>query len=228
MATISISLRDAFDEIEKAKEEFGEERVRSAIKMALNDGVRRARTDVRKGIQSLYNIKSSRILDGNPKKGLSLRFATDSTLEADLIAGHTPVNLSETKIKSTFVTARYKAGDKAYSVKNGKLKAAKRSVGLISVEVIKGDVKSLSSAFIPGTATSSRGNQFVTPAIFARGKRGAPDFKFSKDRYPIDTLGTVSIFTAALNAKTQGLYVSNVNDYTIQRLIRNLQRLRAT
>ena len=228
MALVSIPIAHTQYAIDRAKTDYGPDKVNAAIRMALNDGARRSRTEVRKGIQQIYTIKSARILDSNPKKGLSIRFATDNNLEADLIAGHSPVNLSEVKIKTTWTTANYKAGDTAYSVKkNGKLQKAKRSVGLISVEVFKGNSKQLLTAFIPGTATSARGTQFITPAIFARGKRGTPDFKFSTDnkRYPIDTLSTVSIFTAALNAKTQGVYLNNVNTYTVSRLMRNLERL---
>lgn len=224
---ISISLKDAIREIRKAEEQYGERKVHAAIRMALNDGVRKGKTEVRRTIQNLYTIKASRINDPNKEKGLSVRLATNSNLESDLDAGHIPVNLINTKVsfKGTTVAYSFRRNKDGKTVNR---KAIKRSKSIVTVEIIKGQSKQINTAFSPGLVRSANGQQFATPAIFARGVQGKPDFKFGKDRYPIAPLSTVSIATAAIALRSQSVYSEPVTQFTINRFMHHIQRLGST
>lgn len=224
---IRISLQQAIREISKAEKEFGEQKVHAAVRQALNEGIRKGRTEVRRSIQSLYNIKASRINDSDKRKGLSLRLATNKNLEADLDAGHVPITLSDTSVsyKGDVVAVSFKRN------KSGKItnkKNIKRSTGIITVEIIKGQSKTIPSAFTIGVSSGATGIQSATSAIFARGKRGKPDFQFGKDRLPIDVISTVSVATAVISVRSQSIYNQTVTDYTMQRLMRSLKRLGST
>jgi hypothetical protein len=220
---IKVDVRQANRELEKLKKQVSSKQVASATKMALNDGVRKGKTEVKKSISSLYNISSSRIDDGNKKKGLSLKLATNDHLMAEVDAGHIPVNLSEASAKFKGETVATKVSFRGGKAKKGK--AIKRSLGKISVEVIKGERKELETAFTIGRAThAATGQQFTTTAIFARGKKGKPDFKFGKSRLPIDSMSTVSVATAALNTDAQTKVQPIVNQHVTNRMIHHLKR----
>lgn len=179
---------------------------------------------VRRSIQEVYNIKASTINDDNKRKGLSIKKATGNDLSSQINAGHTPLKLSD-------MNPQFKGSTVARQVtyKGGKAKAGKavrRSISQISVEVIKGQRKVLGSAFTIGIASNAKtGQQFATTAIFARGKKGKPGFEFGKPRFPIDSISTVSIGTAATNTKSLSKYDNELNAYASERFIHHVERL---
>lgn len=205
------------------KKQLSKQQVASATRMALNDSIRKGKTETKRSISAIYNIKPSRIDDRDKKKGLSTKLATNTNLSAEVDAGHVPINLSEANPKFKGVTV-------ATSVKHKKGKASKgknikRSTGQISIEVIRGQRKIISSAFTIGIATHAKtGKQFTTSAIFARGKRGKPTFAFGKKRYPIDSLSTVSVATAALNVRAKEKVQPIVSAFYQNSMERQLQR----
>jgi hypothetical protein len=211
-------------ELDTLKKQLSKSQVANATRMALNDSIRKGKTETKRSITEMYNIKPSLIDYSDRKKGLSTKLATKSNLSAEVDAGHIPISLSEAnpQFKSVVVASQVK-------YKNGKAKKGKnvkRSVGQISIEIIKGQRKIISSAFAIGIGTNATtGKQFTTPAIFARGKRGKPTFQFGKSRYPIDSLSTVSIATATLNVKAKEKVQPIITAFYQKSVARQMQRL---
>jgi hypothetical protein len=222
---IKIDVRKVKTEaLDQLKKQLSKEHVVKATRMAINDSIRKGKVETKKSITEIYNIKPSRINDSNKNKGLSTKLATNSNLSGEVDAGHIPINLSEASPKFKGVTVatqvKYKKG-KASRGKN-----IKRSTSSISIEIIRGQRKTLSSAFTIGIATNPKtGNQFTTPAIFARGKRGKPTFAFGKKRYPIDSLSTISVATAALNVKAKEKVAPIINQFYQNSVERQMKRM---
>lgn len=221
---IQISTKQATKELADLKDQLSERNVATATRMAMNEAIKSGKTQVRRTIREMYNINNSRIESKDTKKGLSVKNATNDNLEAQITAGHIPVNLSEAnpKFKGEVVATKISYG------KDGKVKKGRnvvRSKTKISVEVKKGERKTLETAFTIARGTSSNGSQFLTPAIFARGKKGKPDFKFNKDRLPIDSMSTVSVATAALNTDAQQKNMPKISDTFSKRLEHHMKRM---
>lgn len=212
----------------KAQAKLSPSQIAMAMRMALNDGVRKGRTMVRKEIQTRYAFSASLLNDKKEAVGLSLKMATNRDLTAKINAGNTPISLSNAnpKFKGIAVGYRLRQDKKKGTVSKGK--AFKRSVGQVSVEVIRGKRLPLRSVFTVGKALNVKsGNVAFTSALFARGKKekGKAKFTFGKDRYPIDTLSTVSIGTAALNKETLAKYEGPVSEYAQSRFLHHVERL---
>jgi hypothetical protein len=222
---IKIDVRQQGTEtLDELKKQLSKQQVTAATRMALNDSIRKGKTETKKSITAIYNIKPSRIDNSDKKKGLSTKLATNSSLWAEVDAGHVPISLSEAnpKFKGVTVatTVKYKNG------KASKGKNLKRSTTQISVEVINGKRITLGSAFTIGIGTNAQtGKQFTTPAIFARGKRGKPTFSFGKSRYPIDSLSTVSVAVAALNVKAKEQVQPVITEFYQKSVQRQMERL---
>jgi ribosomal protein L23 len=222
---VTVDVRDANKALQGIVKILSPEKTARATKMALNDGIRKAKTETKRAITSIYNIKPSRIDDSNRKKGLSVKFATDKKLSTEVDAGHIPLTLSEAnpKYKGETVATQLNFSKKG-KAKRGK--AIRRSTGKISIEIIKGQRKELATAFTIGRAThASGGMQFTTSAIFARGKKDKIKFNFSKPRYPIDSMSTISVATAALNTNAQNKIQPVVNEYVTKRMKHHLTGL---
>jgi hypothetical protein len=208
---------------DKAKEKLSPSQIANAMRMAINEGLTKGRTEVRKGLQEVYNIRTSVLNDA--KTGLQINKATNKNLSGDIHASNKPLPISEMdpKFKGKTIGQSFSRG------KNGKVKKGrivKRSVGQISIEVIKGQRKILETAFIPGrAANASTGMQGFTRAVFARGLRGKPGFAFSKPRLPIDSLSTVSPGTAASNERSVEKYSGTVKSYAEQRFVHHIERM---
>ena len=208
----------------RMKEKLSESQIKQALRMSLNDAVVKGRTMVRRSVQEAYNIKASRFSESDGKKGLSLKKATNDSLSSQINAGHIPLPLSD-------MSPKYSGSAVAQQVKYSKGKARagktiKRSTSPITVEVIKGQRKVIGSAFTIGIGKhNSTGQQFATTAIFARGKKGKPGFEFSKPRYPIDSISSVSIGTAATNTKSLTKYDNELNEYASKRFVHHVERL---
>jgi hypothetical protein len=228
----TISVKDAEKAIKEAEQQYSRSKVAGAIRMALNDTARTGKVAVRKSIQDLFNIKNSRINDTNPKKGLSVSFATNNKLEAEIRAGHIPVNLIN--ITGVKLEAQQTGQEFSYAstIKRRKTKAVKGKKTYsgrgISLEIFKGDRKNIPTAFTVGKFRHFKSGSAVSipsTAVFARGQKGKPGFQFGKARMPIDSLSTVSIGTASINSKAQDKYGDKVNTYCLQRLLKNLNSL---
>ncbi len=208
---------------EKAKAKLSSSQIASAMRMAINESLTKGRTEVRKGIQETYNMRTALLND--EKTGLRIKKAKGYNLTGDISASHKPVPISEAnpKFKSVTIGQKFGKGKDGSINKGAKIK---RSVGQISVEVIKGQRKTINTAFVPGRATNSQtGQQSFTSAIFARGKRGTPGFKFGKQRMPIDVISTVSPGTAATNERSVEQYQGVVTEYANKRFVHHIERL---
>ncbi|MCG2614883.1 hypothetical protein LZZ85_11345 [Terrimonas sp. NA20] len=210
----------------EARWKLSDTQIRQALRMSLNDAVIKGRTMVRRSAQEVYNVKASAFNDKSNKKGLTLDKATTSKLTARIIAGHTPIRLSDMnpKYEGKAVATQVKYNKKTGKAQRGKV--VKRSTSQISVEIIKGKRKTLGSAFTIGIAKHAQsGNQFATTAIFARGKKGKPGFEFGKSRYPIDSMSAISVATSVMNKKTLGKYDRELNKYASDRFEHHVKRL---
>lgn len=210
------------DVFKKAQERLSPMQIVSAMRMAINEGLTKGKTLIRKQTQDIYNIKPSVLND--EKRGIFLRRASNSNLTGYINASHKPLPLKDADPK-------YKGSTIAQHVsfKNGKArkgKVIKRSVSIITVEVLKGSRKPLGPAFVPGVAAHYKtGMQFGTAAIFARGKYGKTKFEFAKPRYPISVLNTVSPGTATTNSRSLDKWHGPVNEYAQQRFVYHIERL---
>jgi hypothetical protein len=224
MNMIHVDTREADKKLKALSKQLSAKQIISVTRMSMNRAVKKGKTEIKRSILGLYNIKSSRIDNSDRKKGLSVKLAQGNKLSAEVDAGHTPVNLSETKVKFKGVEVA-----RGVSFKNGKAakgKSYKRSVSSIAVQVLKaGPMKIVSTAFTIGIATSKKGNQFTTPAIFARGTRGKPAFQFGKKRLPIGSLSTVSVATASLNVRAQQHVQPVVSKMYEDEMQRNMKRI---
>lgn len=202
------------------------------LKLALNDSLIKGRTLVRRAIQQRYTFPPAYINDD--KKGLKLKFLTSSNLTGTIGASNRPVSLSD--VKTSFRSKTI--GHSLSTTKKGKAKhtAMKRSVGLVTVQILKeGKGKEFKTAFAPGrfsyksggnsNTKAGAGMQSATPAIFMRGKymKGGK-FVSSKSRFPITAVRTTSIGTAARNSKTKKLYENELKAYSEKRFIHHLNR----
>lgn len=191
-----------------------------AMRMAMNESVRKGRTEVKKSITEFYNIKPGTITDSNKKKGLSLKLATDKNLRAEVDAGHVPINIGSLSGVKDLKVESAREFAFATNVKTKKTKVVKLARifkgGGIQVEVKKGEKKVLATAF----RIEKFGN-----AVFARGKKNKLGFAFAKPRMPIDSISTISIATAAHNTNAQQKYWPVVESYYKQRLDYHLNRL---
>lgn len=228
----TISLKDAEKAIKEAERQYSPSKVAGAVRMALNDTARTGKVAVRKAVQDLYNIKNTRINDTNPKKGLTVSFATNKKLEAEIRAGHIPVNLINiigVKLEAQQVGQEFSFASTIKRRKTKVVKGKKLYGGRgISLEIFKGDRKNIPTAFTVGKFRHYKSGSAVSipsTAVFARGKKGSPRFEFGKQRMPIDSLSTVSVMTAATNSKAQDKYGDKVNSYCLDRLIKNLNAL---
>jgi hypothetical protein len=216
---IQIDAREANAELERLKNKLSPGKIASATRMALNESIRKGKTQISKAVREVYNIKPSLLNDPNKKKGLSLKLASNNNLSAEVDAGHTPLGLENMAPQYSGTTVANKI-----NFKNGKAKkggAIKRSTGQISIEVIKGQRKTLGSAFAPGLV---KGGSQATNKLFARGKKGKPGFEFAKPRNPIDTISSISVATAAMNSKSAEKYDKTVQETLTNRSIHHLKR----
>jgi hypothetical protein len=222
---MEVKIEANVDLFEKAKEKLSSSQICRAMQMAINDSLRKGRTMVRKSVQDGYNIKAAKLNDKDPKRGITTKLASVSDLSGQINAGHYPISLKDANPQFTQGTTIAQR----VSFKNGAARKGgliRRSQSQISIEIIKGQRKTLGSAFIPGVGTNaSNGQQFATPAIFARGKRGKPGFAFGKDRYPIDVMSTISVATATVNDRSLEKYKGPINDYAQSRFIHHIERL---
>lgn len=219
-----IDTKQADATMDKFRKSLSVEQIAKASRMALNDSIRKGKVEMRKAITSVYNLKAATVNNINSKKGLSVKLSTNKKLEAVVNAGHQPVNLSSLSVK--FKSKQI--GSQISYQKNGKQKrtAAKRSIGVISVEVLKGaGYKPINTAFSPGVVSVPGKSQAFTKAIFARGKKGSPTFMFGKDRMPIDSITSVSVATAAYNTTAQQQVIPTISATYEKELTRQLNRL---
>lgn len=204
MQEITIDTKEAISKLDNLRQQLSEAQISASMRMAMNDATRWGKTRVKDAIREVYNIKSQRITDNSPKKGLSILLATNSNLTAKINAGHIPANLSS--IQGTRLT------------KKG-----------VSVEVKKGQRKPIQSAFRLFTQKGAKGAvsfqaEGSKAVIFARGKYGKPSFIFQKARKPIASMSSVSVATAALNTNAIKRYEPKVSQYYEKRLIHQLER----
>lgn len=210
------------DVFERAKSKLSSMQIVAAMRMSINEGLTKGKTMVRRGTQGVYNLKTSVLND--EKKGIFIKRATNGNLTGYINAVHKPLSIAEAdpQFKGSTIAQHV-------SFKNGKArkgKVIKRSVSTISIEVLKGQRKTISSAFVPGVVThGTSGMQFGTTAIFARGQRGKPGFVFGKSRYPIDKITTVSPGTATTNSRSMDQWQRPVTEYAQQRFVYHLERL---
>jgi hypothetical protein len=207
ITTIKIDARAGLKKLKQLGSELSKQQIRNITSMSLNKAITSSKTEAKKSITDLYNLKSSYV----DKKLFSLK-ASKYNLTAQLNADHKPVSLASFPLKFKSITIAYNLNSKKGRSKGN---AVKRSVGQVSVQIFKdGPYKTINTAFAPGVVKSRDPGviQATTPAIFARGKRGKPDFQFGKSRYPIDTLSSVSVATAALNDKNKPRIEKKANE----------------
>ena len=202
MNEIQIDTREAIQRLDSLRRQLTEKQVAEAMRMAMNDATRWGRTRVKDAIRDVYNIKATRITDSNPKKGLSVKFASNNNLEAHIRVGHIPANMASL------------SGTRAPKGK------------AVSVEVTKGQRKTIPSAFALKVSKGIKGasGSGLTNVIFARGKRGKPKHVFGKPRLPIASLSSLSVATAAANTKAIKRYEPLISQRYQAQLLRQLER----
>lgn len=215
---------------------LSKEQIAKAQRLALNDAAKWGKTQIARDIRGRYNIPLSRIYDKDPKQGLKVypaRIAGEKSsnagqiIDAIITGGHRPVNIA-TLNNTRMVTATGTLRGSAKTVLNRRAKGKSPAKALfVSAEVVKGERKTIQSAFVLGVTKGRKGAAFTgeKAAIFARGSWGKPQFAFSKKRSPIATLHTVSIATAALHSNVQRNWLPKIKQRSEIELKRQVERM---
>ena len=218
-------------ELKPLLEQLKPSQIATVQTMALNRAVKKGRTEIKRAIQAVYTFSSSQIDNKDPDKGLSVRIATKNNLEAVVVAGHKPRNLSAGTIKFKSVIVGH-TFQRASSLKTKKEKTFRQAVKtqFIEAEVTKGKKTIFQSAFVLGVNKGQKGASKVgeNKAIFARGKHNkgvgfAFAGKMNNASKPIDSIKTLSMATAAQNAGVENTYAPLVQDFAtneFERLIK--------
>ena len=174
-------LENAFAELSG---QLGAEQTSRALRMAINDTMRKQRTQLRQYVRHTYNIPGDKInsIDFGP--------ATTYNLESKMFASHSPVQLAYfkpifSKGKSTIRGSYSKK--KGLSAKKGRSGGPEAGV---SVEIKKEQRVTILFAFMV--------EKFEKPFVFARGQyQKGKGFVRGKPRMPISVLSSASVFSAA-------------------------------
>ena len=206
---------------------LSKQQIATVQRMALNDAARWGKTQIGRDIRGRYNIPLSRINDKDPKRGLRVQPANARNGDAKITGGHQPVNIA-TLANTRMVTATgtLRGSAKTVLARRAKGKAPAKAL-FVSAEVVKGERKTIQSAFVLGVTKGSKGAAFIgeKAAIFARGSWGKPQFAFSKKRSPIASLHTVSIATAALHSNVQRNWMPKIKQRSEMELRRQVERM---
>ena len=230
-----IAAKVAYDSIkfDKAIRVLGPNVVKGVLKITINESLRKGRTEVRRAIQQVYNISTKRIMDSSPKKGISLKYATDYNMTGQINAGHSVISFASLTGVRTAVKQTGQEFSQATTLKSRKAKTIRGQkfygAGGVSIQVFKqGKRKTLPMAFAIGVRKSDASGKTIPLSgrlIFARGKKAKTGFSYSKDRMPIDAFSNISIATAALNAKSKKHYSVAVNQYAAKRFKYHTERM---
>jgi len=191
---------EGYEELEKLKNSLSPGKVNIATRMSINDTLRWSRTKIRKTLQETYNIKTKRVNDDDPKKGLIPHFASTTKLWGVITAGHRPINMASL------------------------LRTRQTDTG-VSVEVMKNQRQVIQSAFLlPNGAVVARGEYpDKGPFQFRHGVGERIDNAQGNDKFT--PLNTVSIATAALNTRAFDKWSAPTQAYYDVQLKRQLSRL---
>lgn len=179
---------EAEDALSELSGQLGHGQISRAIRMAINDTMRRQRTKLRQFVRNGYNMTSDKI------NSIDFKPASDYNLESKMRAGAKPVQLAY--FKPVFVGAAFSVRGR-YSKKAGFTskvgKGRANAPGGVTVEIKKGEPMVIPFAFMVG--------KFETPFVFARGgyQKGI-GFVKGKPRNPITALSTASIYGAVFGA----------------------------
>lgn len=165
-----------YEELLRLKNQLSAQQVNNATKLAINDTLRWSRTRIRQSIQETYNIKTKRVHDDDPKKGLIPHFASLSKLWGVITAGHRPINMASL------------------------LRTRQTDTG-VSVEIMKNQRTVIQSAFLlPNGAVAARG-EYPDKGTFVFRHGEGERIENSKGNDAFNTIHSISIATAALNTR---------------------------
>jgi hypothetical protein len=180
---------EAENSIAELSGNLGYAKISRALRMAINDTMRKQRTELRQYVRKTYNIPSKQInsIDFSP--------ASDYNLESKLGGSHKPVQFAY--FKPVFIGAGMSVRG-SYTKKGGlKSKTGKgraNAPGGVTVEIKKGNPVTIPFAFMVG--------KFDTPFVFARGGyQKGKGFVTAKPRNPINILSSLSPYGAAFGSK---------------------------
>lgn len=187
-----IEVKDAADKLKNAFTQFSAKQMRTITASAINKTLLKVRTQISKDVMNVFNIdKTTFLQDTKIQKALSGYGRQYGYLMANI----QPLRLSNfaaQQISQNVLTkfVRQKKGNKF--AKDENVNSSLHSDGLF-VEIFKGNEENIRSAFI----STKNGGTFVA----ARGLNKLGKFEFMKERLPIDTMTSKSIFTQILNDK---------------------------
>lgn len=181
-------LTEAENALAEVSGQLGHGQVSRAMRMAINDTMRRQRTKLRQYVRHGYNIPADKI------NTINFTPATDYKLESEMGADRKPVQLAYFKPK--FVGTKFSvrgafSKKKGLSARVGRGKA--NADGGVTIEIKKGSTVSIPYAFMVP--------KFETPLVFARGQyQKGKGFVRGKPRNPIGALSSVSTYGAAFGS----------------------------
>lgn len=169
--------------------QLGGNEYRQAAARSLYHTMQVGKSDINKAIRALYKISSAEVSDR-----LFVQNASTSSLQSTLWASIAPLPMSmfsPVEVAGNVVT-KWKGSRKAGGFTSKQQK--KPGTAGVSVEIMKGNRKTLRSAFL--SIKTAKG------AVRAFGKYGGDGFSFSNDQAgPISTLKSLSIFWAIQHDK---------------------------
>ena len=180
---------EAEDRIAELSGNLGYGKISRALRMAINDTMRKQRTELRRYVRSTYNIPADKI------NSINFTPASDFNLQSKLWGSHKPVQFAY--FKPVFIGGGLSVRG-SYTKKGGlKSKTGKgraNAPGGVTVEIKKGMPVTIPFAFMVG--------KFDTPFVFARGAyQKGKGFVTAKPRNPINVLSSLSPYGAAFGSK---------------------------
>jgi len=186
--TVFADVLEAENALAEFGKQLGHEQVSRAMRMAINDTMRKQRTKLRQYVRHAYNIPAEKV------NTINFQPAKDFNLESRMSASRRPVQLAY--FKPVFVGTSFSirgSFTKAAGLKSKVGKGRTNGAGGVSVEIKKGQRVSILFAFMVG--------KFETPFVFARGQyQKGKVFVRSKPRNPINVLSSVSTYGAAFGS----------------------------
>jgi len=181
-------LSEAEDAIAELQGQLGHMQVSRAVRLAINDTMRRQRTKLRRFARNTYNIPAEKI------NTINFAPATDLNLRSEMGASRKPVQLAYFKpvfSGSGFSVRGSYTKNKGLNAKVGRGKA--NAASGVSVEIKKGNRVTIPFAFMV--------SKFETPFVFARGQyQKGKGFVRGKPRNPIAVLSSASPWQAAFGS----------------------------
>lgn len=205
-------------ELKRLASQLSQKQLERASRNAMRDAGRWAKTRMVEEVPNRYNLKKKTVRE---KLTFQMRGG-----DATITASHRPVNLAS--MPSTRMETKDGKRKTLNAVRKMRSVNKKpRQALFVSAEIVKGERKTIETAFMLGTTKGQKGAFSIgeRAVIFARGKYKREGFEFGKARKPIAAIRTVSVATAVLHRDVSTAWSEKTQKKAQYELLRQVKRL---